>query len=134
MLAPSAGLSWDLDRYRKITPHASQNRHPDWSPDGRWILWTTDRWDGRGDIAIARADGLGEPIRVTVGMNGHDDFAEWGVDSQRIIFCGTALDLQTQPNKEIFMATDLPFAEAAVPAARHSFGALKASAVRGTQQ
>jgi Tol biopolymer transport system component len=112
-------------RYREITPVASQNRHPDWSPDGKWIAFTTDRWDGIGDVAIVRADGDGEPVRVTVGMNGHDDFPEWSLDSRKLILCGTALVPPYQPNKEIFMADDLPFDEAGVPIHTRTFSSLK---------
>lgn len=109
--------------YREITPELSQNRHPDWSPDGRWIAFVTDRWDGIGDVAITRADGLGEPVRVTVGMEGHDDFPEWSQDSQRLVFCGTRIEPPFVPNKEIYIASDLPLAEAS---GATSFGAWKA--------
>jgi Tol biopolymer transport system component len=98
----------DGNGYRLITPEASQNRHPDWSPDGRWLAFTTDRWDGIGDIAIVRADGTGEVIRISENMPGHDDFPEWSHDSQKILFCGTAFTPPYRPNKEIFIASQLP--------------------------
>jgi Tol biopolymer transport system component len=112
-------------RYREVTPHNSQNRHPDWSPTGDWIAFTTDRWDGRGDVAIVRADGHGEPIRITEGMNGHDDFPEWNHNGTRLVFCGTALTPPLAPNKEIYMATQLPLE--IVGTKTQSFGSLKAS-------
>jgi len=115
----------DDTSYRLVTPHSSQNRHPDWSPDGQWIAFTTDRWDGIGDVAIVRADGQGEPVRVTVGMEGHDDFPEWSHDSQRILFCGTAYVPPFLPNKEIFVASELPFDAAGVAVVEKSMGALK---------
>jgi Tol biopolymer transport system component len=111
--------------YRLVTPHDSQNRHPDWSPDGKWIVFTTDRWDGIGDIAIVRASGQGEPIRITEGMNGHDDFAEWNADGTRILFCGSVAEPPYRPNKEMFVASDLPLEITGVPTAKRSMGRLK---------
>ena len=111
--------------YRLITPEAGQNRHPDWSPDGRWIAFVTDRWDGIGDIAIIDARGGGDVVRVSNGMDGHDDFPEWSRDSQRILFCGTWREPPYVPNKEIFVASDLPFAQAAVATRKTSIGGLK---------
>ena len=117
--------------YREVTPHASQNRHPDWSPDGKWIAFTTDRWDGVGDIAIVRADGRGVPTLVTVGMDGHDDFPEWSHDSQRLLFMGmTETPVQfpetpVPPQREIYIASDLPFEEAWVATRKKSISSLK---------
>ncbi len=112
--------------YRQITPHSSQNRHPDWSPDGKFIAFVTDRWDGIGDVAIVRADGNGLPIRITEGMPGHDDFPEWSHDSQRLAFCGTAIVPPVQPNKEIYLAVDLPLDEVSVPTEKTTFGSFRA--------
>lgn len=111
--------------YRLVTPDASQNRHPDWSPDGRWIAFVTDRWDGIGDVAIVDARGGGEVIRISEGMQGHDDFPEWSRDSRRILFCGTINEVPYTPNKEIYVAEDLPFDQAVVPVRRESVGAIK---------
>lgn len=114
----------DGSGYRLITPEASQNRHPDWSPDGRWIAFTTDRWDGIGDIAIVRADGQGEVVRISEGMPGHDDFPEWNHDSTKILFCGTAFTPPYIPNKEIFIASNLP-TDGGVGTRSTSLGSLK---------
>ena len=111
--------------YRLVTPHESQNRHPDWSPDGRWILLTTDRWDGIGDIAIVRADGQGDLIRITEGMNSHDDFGEWSGDGQSILFCGTIMEPPFRPNKEMYVARDLPLEIEGVPTQKATVGGLK---------
>ena len=111
--------------YRKITPQLSQNRHPDWSPDGRWIAFVTDRWDDIGDIAIVDAHGGGPVVRVTEGMDGHDDFPEWSPDSQRILFCGFVAEPPYIPNKEIMVAEDLPFDAIRVPVRQESMGSLK---------
>jgi TolB protein len=117
--------------YRLITPESSQNRHPDWSPNGDWIAFTTDRWDGIGDIAIVRADGSGDPIRISVGMNGHDDFAEWSGDGMRILFCGTAVEFPYRANKEMFVAGDLPLGSVSTKA--RSVGGLKRRFGKGDQ-
>lgn len=122
-----SAVNLQTGEYRLITPEASQNRHPDWSPDGRWLLLTTDRWDGIGDIAIVRADGEGEPIRITEGMDGHDDFGEWSADGKSILFCGTIAEFPYRPNKEMFVARDLPLEIESVPTRRTSMGGLKGS-------
>ncbi len=114
-------------RYRLITPERSQNRHPDWSPDGRWIAFTTDRWDGLGDIAIVRADGSGRVVRVTVEMDAFDDFCEWSPDSRSLLFCGTTGSVPNRPNKEIFIAHELPFDQTTVPVRTRSTGAFKSA-------
>lgn len=115
----------DTGAYRLITPEAGQNRHPDWSPDGRWIAFVSDRWDGIGDIALIDARGGGPVVRVSVGMDGHDDFPEFSRDSQRILFTGTHREAPYAPNKELYVAEDLPFTDAAVPVQSSSFGGLK---------
>jgi TolB protein len=118
-----SAVNIETGEYRLITPESSQNRHPDWSPNGDWIAFTTDRWDGIGDIAIVRADGSGEPVRISVGMDGHDDFPEWSGDGMRILFCGTAAEFPYRANKEMFVATDLPLGT--VPVEPRSLGGLK---------
>ena len=111
--------------YQLVTPHESQNRHPDWSPDGNWILLTTDRWDGLGDIAIVRADGQGELIRITEGMVGHDDFGEWSGDGQSILFCGSVSEPPYRPNKEMFVARNLPLEIEGVAIEKPTVGGFK---------
>jgi len=118
-----SAVDLETGEYRRITDVVHQNRHPDWSPDGRWIVFVTDRWDGIGDIAIIRADGSGDPIRISEGMVGHDDFPEWSRDSQSIMFCGTAIEIPLRPNKEIYIADDLPLD--IVPVRERSMGRFK---------
>ena len=41
---------------RKVARNANG---PSWSPDGRWLVYTSDR-SGNGDIYVVNADGSGE--------------------------------------------------------------------------
>ena len=49
---------------RRLTDDERSEHFPTWSPDGRWIAYST--WDGsEGHLFRARADGSGEPARLT---------------------------------------------------------------------
>ena len=59
---------WVYDRssasaMRRLT-FSGRNRHPVWSPDGRWIVFQSDR-DGDLGMYRQRADGSGAPERLT---------------------------------------------------------------------
>jgi dipeptidyl aminopeptidase/acylaminoacyl peptidase len=63
-----------------------QGRQPDWSPDGRWIAFTSTRGDpaGRQAVFVVAPNG-GEPVQLT-------DYAldarhpVWSPDSRRLVF------------------------------------------------
>src|SRR5262249_42088002 len=48
---------------RPLTTHQKQNRHPRWSPDGKWIAFESNR-SGELQIYIIRVDG-GEAVKLT---------------------------------------------------------------------
>jgi len=44
---------------RRVTDTEAANGGPAWSPDGRWIVFNSDR-DGNSEIYIMRPDGSGQ--------------------------------------------------------------------------
>ncbi len=57
---------------------------PDWSPDGRWLVYAADR-DGTTDIWRSRADGSGSPERL-VSTPGTAMLPAWSPDGTRVAF------------------------------------------------
>jgi len=63
---------------RKLTPRLREDqRHPAWSPGGRWLMYTAK------GLWIARVDGSG---RRRIGRYGSD--GAWSPDGRRIVFAG----------------------------------------------
>jgi Tol biopolymer transport system component len=75
-VAPSSIWIVDLDGGTpvQVTDHPSLSVSPAWLPDGRHLLFISDR-DGPRDIYAVRVDGAGrargEPVRVTTGLDPH---------------------------------------------------------------
>jgi TolB protein len=75
---------------RKITDSLGYNGKPSYSPDGRWILFDSDRADyprSQG-IYIIRADGSAAPRRLTTlsRTDGWQELARFSPDGSRIVF------------------------------------------------
>lgn len=83
----SRNALWVLDIRTRTTvqftsgDHSSS--HPRWSPDGRWIAFTSDR-DKTSQIYVIPSDG-GEARKVTDLAAGSSD-AEWSRDGKKLIF------------------------------------------------
>jgi Tol biopolymer transport system component len=58
----------------RVVSHASDDRHPTWSPDGKMIAFVSDR-DGDRDIFVVNADGTG--LRKIVSAKGDDEHPHW---------------------------------------------------------
>jgi Tol biopolymer transport system component len=52
---------------RQLTRGEAREMAPEWSPDDKWIAYTSEPTASSGDIWIIRSDGSGVPTRVTTG-------------------------------------------------------------------
>jgi len=69
----------------RLTDTPATESHPDWSPDGAWITFDSDRdGDGKWEIYLIRPDGSGEK-QLTDGQS-DDRWADWSPDGKRIAF------------------------------------------------
>lgn len=69
---------------RRLTDGEAWEFKPAWSPDGRWIAYVTwDHLDG-GHVWKTRADGSGEPVRLTQHPAFYTDLA-FSPDGERVV-------------------------------------------------
>ena len=68
---------------QRITDNGAREVYPRFSPDGRWIAFSSNRY-GNYDVFVVPASG-GTPRRLTF-HSGTDDVVGWTRDSQQVIF------------------------------------------------
>jgi Tol biopolymer transport system component len=68
---------------RNVSQHPAQDMSPAWSPDGRWIAFTSRR-DNNAEIYLVDTEG-GTPINLTQNPD-EDSSPAWSPDSQQIAF------------------------------------------------
>jgi tricorn protease len=68
---------------RRMTTHAARDSHPRFSPDGKWIAFSSNRY-GNDDVFVMPAAG-GTAKRLTYNSAG-DAVAGWSRDSKRVMF------------------------------------------------
>jgi Tol biopolymer transport system component len=74
---------------RQLTNNTSSDQFPRWSPDGRQIVFVSDR-SGANDAWVMNADGSNQRnLTGTLGGAGSVQFPSWSPDGQRIVFAGT---------------------------------------------
>lgn len=83
----SLGDLWVMDlpngTPRRIAGSADGEFYPTWSPEGEWIAYTT--WgDAGGHVYKVRADGRGQPVRLTRDVATYYS-AAWSPDGSRIV-------------------------------------------------
>ena len=54
-----------------------------WSPDGRWIVYISDR-SGEDELYISPQDGLGKEEQITSGYKGFKYAPVWSHDSKKL--------------------------------------------------
>ncbi len=54
-----------------------------WSPDGRWIVYVSDR-SGEDELYIAPQDGMGKEQQITTGYKGFKYAPAWSPDSKKL--------------------------------------------------
>ncbi len=69
-----------------VTTHVEMDDNPVWSPDGKWIAFSSNR-TGNDDIFIVPSDG-GESRRIT-WHSGGDVPSDWTPDGKKILFRST---------------------------------------------
>lgn len=84
----------------RLTDHPALDYNAAFSPDGRWVVFTSER-SGRPDLYALELDGEGEPVRLTQG-DAMDDAATFSPDGTRLAFVSTR-----DGNADIFV---MPFA------------------------
>ena len=81
-------MTQDGEQRTNLTPSSEfhDNFHAYWSPDGRWIVWTSLNWNadeggnGRSDVRVARFDPSGPRLvdeRIVRPGNGHWYETQW---------------------------------------------------------
>ncbi len=80
---PTATPRPNLAQATAITHNSADDHHPDWSPDGSRIAFSSDPGGNR-DIYVMNADGSG--IARLTSSPAHDGAPVWSPDGQRIAF------------------------------------------------
>jgi len=70
----------------RITDNTGRDAYPRFSPDGRWIAFSSDRY-GNYDVFVVAAGG-GAPRRLTY-FTGSDEVVGWTRDSKNVVFRST---------------------------------------------
>jgi serine/threonine protein kinase/WD40 repeat protein len=86
----------DLDRgiSARLTSNGSRNRYPVWSPDGKQIVFSSQR-NGHDDLLVRAADGTGgEELLFHSDQSKYAFNRSWSRDGRYLIY--TSLDLQTK--------------------------------------
>ena len=68
---------------QRLTDHRGHEMYPRFSPDGRWIAFSSNRY-GNNDVFVVPATG-GAPSRLTF-HTGTDEVVGWSRDSQQVLF------------------------------------------------
>jgi tricorn protease len=68
---------------KRLTVHTARDVYPRYSPDGKWIAFSSDRY-GNYDVFVIPADG-GEPRQLTF-HSAQDTVVGWSRDSKRVLF------------------------------------------------
>lgn len=73
----------DGSQPRRLTAHVANDIHPRFSPDGRWIAFSSDRM-GNNDVYVVPVEG-GEP-RALTAMTAEDTVLYWTPGGDKVLF------------------------------------------------
>ncbi|MCK4409797.1 MAG: PDZ domain-containing protein, partial [Candidatus Eisenbacteria sp.] len=81
-------------------------RNPVWSPDGRWIAYTSDE-SGEYEIYVTQSDGRGETKKLTNRKGSYIEELTWSPDSEKIAFFDSSgtlfiLDVESKDTTEVY--------------------------------
>lgn len=82
----------DGSTVRQWTRSNSSEGSPRWSPDGKWLAFTSGREEKKSQIFLLPAEGGGEAERVTNLPQGGIGAIKWSPDGSRIAFTFRAVD------------------------------------------
>ena len=93
----------DGQQETRITDHDSWDLYPDWSPDGRRLVFVSDRQDSRYKIFIVNSDGGGERLLIDQPISSYSPLlpvnanlvSRWSPDGEQIAFLVGAKDSTT---------------------------------------
>jgi Tol biopolymer transport system component len=93
----------DGQQETRITDHESWDLYPDWSPDGRHLVFVSDRQDSRYKIFIVNSDGGGERLLIDQPISFYSPLlpvnanlvSRWSPDGEQIAFLVGAKDSTT---------------------------------------
>jgi DNA-binding SARP family transcriptional activator len=71
---------------RRLTATRGDDVSPAWSPDGRWLVFPTDRWNARSASDLAVMDFDAGTVRQLTSGNDRDHGPAWSPDGSRIAF------------------------------------------------
>jgi Tol biopolymer transport system component len=75
-----------MSRGGSVAPAPGADGGPRWSPDGRWIVFTSAR-TGEGDLYLLDAHAIdSEPKRLTDNEKGSELYASWSPDGQQLLY------------------------------------------------
>ncbi len=116
----SSGSTQDYDLYidggGPVAQAAGADGTATWSPDGKWIAFTSAR-TGQGDLYLLDVAALEKaPLKLTGDPTASELFAAWSPDSQKIAFVG-----HTQKGDNIYLIDNINFpAPRAITAWEHT--------------
>ncbi len=75
----------DGTNLRRLTTTEASEDHPDWSPDGNWIIFDAD-YDGDGFYEIYKMRNDGSDLTRLTNNQANDQFADWSPVGDKIAF------------------------------------------------